>query len=294
MNRREWIGMATATAWLSAARGESAGRRPTVLVVGSNARQLGLRGERKVATGNYLNETVVPMQALREAGYELSVATPDGSRPPLDDRSITASHFGGNEAALIEALRFFEHDASFREVRTLNAVIEAGLDEFDGVFVPGGHAPISDLVSNAELGEILRHAHVNSKPTAMICHGPIAALAAMPEARVFEQALVEGDHGTAQRSASSWPYRGYRMTIFSNDEEAPVEADVFGARLLYPVADALALAGGRVIHGPNYAPHVITDRELITGQNPRSDHLLASHLIAALNARHAPVIGSLA
>jgi putative intracellular protease/amidase len=53
---------------------------------------------------------------------------------------------------------------------------------------------------------------------------------------------------------------------------------------LYPVADALAAAGGRVEHGPDYEPFVVVDRELITGQNPRSDHALAAALVAALEA----------
>jgi putative intracellular protease/amidase len=42
-------------------------------------------------------------------------------------------------------------------------------------------------------------------------------------------------------------------------------------------------AGGKVITGSvDFAPHVIVDRELITGQNPRSDHPIAAKLIEAL------------
>jgi putative intracellular protease/amidase len=256
-----------------------------VLVIGSNARTLRLQGGSSAATGNYLNETVVPMQALRAAGFDLIVATPDGTKPPLDEHSLSASHFDGDEAAFRAALAFYEQDQSFAEVRTLRAVIDAGLDDFVGFFVPGGHAPITDLAANAELGEILRHAHAHAKPTAMLCHGPIASLSAMPDARAFEQALIEGETAKAIAAAHDWPYAGYRMTIFSNSEEKPVERDVFGARLLYPVADALALAGGRVENGvADFAPFVVVDRELITGQNPRSDHQLAARLIEALEA----------
>jgi putative intracellular protease/amidase len=261
------------------------GSKGIVLVAGSNARILYLSDGHTAATGNYLNEMIVPMQALRAAGYDLLVATPDGSMPSIDDRSRSASHFGDDEAALRAANDFFDGDPSFHAVRSFRAVIDAGLDTVAGVFVPGGHAPITDLATNEELGEILRHAHATGKPTALICHGPIAALAAMPEADVFERAMIAGDRTGAAMAGRDWPYRGYRMTIFSQSEEAPVERDVFGARLLYPVADALALAGGNVGHGADYAPHVVTDRELITGQNPRSDHALAAQFVAALDAR---------
>jgi putative intracellular protease/amidase len=275
------MGLAALGAAMNASASPSKG---TVLVIGSNARVLRLQGGRSVATGNYLNETVVPMQALRAAGYELIVATPDGKKPPLDERSVGAPHFGDDEVAFRAALEFFERDKSFQAVQTLRSVIDGGLDRFAGFYVPGGHAPITDLATNAELGAILRHAHEQSKPTALLCHGPIAILSALDDAPAFEQALIAGDAAKASAIAGDWQYRGYRMTIFSNSEEKPVEANVFGARLLYPVADALALAGGNVENGKaDFAPFVLMDRELITGQNPQSDHELATSFVELLD-----------
>ena len=49
-----------------------------VLVVGSNATRIELRGGGTGPTGQYLNETVVPAMALIEAGYDLVLATPSG------------------------------------------------------------------------------------------------------------------------------------------------------------------------------------------------------------------------
>jgi putative intracellular protease/amidase len=260
--------------------------RGTVLVVGSSATVLQLRGGRAVPTGNYLNEMLVPMQALQAAGYQLLVATPGGMKPPLDGRSLSVSHFAGDEVAFESARQFYERDSSFRETRTLRAVIDDGLERIAGVLVPGGHAPITDLAANPELGEVLRHAHQQLKPTAMICHGPIAALSAMLDAASFLQALIAGRREEARAAARTWPYRGYEMTIFSRSEEAPVEQGVFGAPLLYTVSDALRLAGGEVSQGAvDYQPHVVADRELITGQNPRSDHQLAARFIEALDRR---------
>lgn len=261
--------------------------RGRVLVIGSNAHELHLRGDRTFPTGNYLNEMVVPMQMLRAAGFELVVATPLGVKPHLDVRSITASHFGGDESALRAALEFYDGDDSFRAIKSLSAVIAGGLDGYDGVFVPGGHAPITDLSTSAELGEILRHAHVHAKPTAMLCHGPIAALAAIPAATTFRELLLRGDREGAERVARGWAYRDYHMTIFSDSEEKPVEAGVLGAPLLFSVADALTVAGGRVENGADYTSFVVTDRELITGQNPRSDRAVAIRLIEALAFRNA-------
>jgi hypothetical protein len=80
----------------------------------------------------------------------------------------------------------------------------------------------------------------------------LAALAAMPEAKDFERALIVGDKTAAAMAGRDWPYRGYRMTIFSPSEEAPVERDVFGARLPYPVAAALSRAEVVSIMAPTF------------------------------------------
>lgn len=258
--------------------------RGRVLVVGSSASVLPLKDGRTFPTGNYLNETVIPIQMLLAAGYEVVVATPDGTRPPLDARSLSAVHFDGVEAVLRSALAFYTEDPLFMRVVTLRSAIQAGLDDLVGFFIPGGHAPIADLVANPELGEILRFAHLHGRPTALLCHGPVALLAAMPWAQAFQEAMIKGNRAAAIAAASDWPYRDYRMTVFSNSEEQPVQANVLGGSLQYPVADALRLAGASIQHGPDYAPYVVSDRELITGQNPRSDREFAARFIEALNA----------
>jgi hypothetical protein len=63
------------------------------------------------------------------------------------------------------------------------------------------------------LGEILRHFHEHQKTTALLCHGPIATLAALPHAGEYRAALVEGNVAKASSLAKGWQYAGYRMTI---------------------------------------------------------------------------------
>ena len=158
------------------------------------------------------------------------------------------------------------------------------LDGYAGVFVPGGQAPIVDLMQDAYLGEILRHFHARGKPTAFLCHGPIASLAALPHAKEYRAALIAGDISKASELAEGWQYAGYKMTVFSASEEKPIEEQIIHGKLYFNMPDALRTAGGNVITtAVDFSPHVVEDRELITGQNPRSDHPLAAKLIEALN-----------
>lgn len=255
-----------------------------LLVIGSNAARIEVQGGGWHPTGQYLNETVVPAMAAIEAGYEVVMATPDGTKPHIDAASNTAAHFAGDEAAYARARRFFDEDSSMNAVRTLGEVIADGLDNYAGVFVPGGHAPVVDLMQDAELGVILRHFHEKAKPTALLCHGPIAVAAALPHAREFRAALVAGDSAKAAEWAQGWIYAGYKMTVFSTAEEKIVEDSAMHEKLYFYMPDALRTAGGDVTTTDvDFAPNVIMDRELITGQNPRSDRPIATALVEALD-----------
>jgi putative intracellular protease/amidase len=257
--------------------------KATVLILGSNATQIELRGGGTATIGQYLNETTVPAMALIEGGYDVVLATPDGTKPHIDEASDTVSHFGGDEAAYAAAKAFYAGHPAMNDVRTLRSVIEGGLDRFAGVFVPGGHAPAVDLMQDGDAGTILRAFHKAAKPTALLCHGPVAILAALPEAAAYRAALTAGDTAKAADLSRGWIYAGYRMTVFSASEEKVAEEHLLKGELYFDMPSALRIAGGALSAAPvDFAAHVVADRELNTGQNPASDHQLAEALIAAL------------
>ena len=84
-------------------------------------------------------------------------------------------------------------------------------------------------------------------------------------------------------AASDWVYQGYRMTIFSDPEEQVFESSLKDQRLQFYPAKAMAAAGGDMSYAKAWAPHVVIDRELITGQNPFSDKALAKALVEKLD-----------
>jgi putative intracellular protease/amidase len=254
-----------------------------ILFVCSSSDTLRLKDGRTTPAGCYLNELAIPAQAVVAAGYEIVLATPKGGQPVIDQHSLTADHFDGSEAALQKALDFVAGNPGLRLPRSIRSVIDQGLDDYLGVFAPGGHPPMIDLMQDQDLGEVLRHCHAHCKPTALLCHGPIASTAAMPKAREFRQALVDGDVEAAKAAAVGWQYAGYRMTIFSNEEEAYVEDTIVNGKMPFYVVDALETAGGKVETTAFFKPHVIEDRELMTGQNPPSDHAIADLLVKALD-----------
>ncbi|WP_232375457.1 type 1 glutamine amidotransferase domain-containing protein [Mycolicibacterium baixiangningiae] len=255
-----------------------------VLIVGSSSHTFELRSGRHEPTGYYLNELAVPARSIVDAGYEAVLATPKGTAPVVEQFSVNADYFDGSATALEEAIEFVATSPGLRTPRSIRSTIEEGLDGYAGVFLPGGHPPMIDLMHDPDLGEALRHFHTESKPTALLCHGPIALTAAMPRAKEFRRALVKGDPDAAQTAAQGWQYRGYRMTVFSNEEEKWAEQNILkGEQVLFYPADALTAAGGAVESRGAFECNVVHDRELITGQNPFSDRPFADLFVAELD-----------
>ena len=94
-----------------------------------------------------------------------------GTKPHIDPVSDSAQHFGGDEKAYQRSRAFFDNDGSMNNVRTLHSIIGEGLNKYVGIFVPGGQAPVVDLMQDAELGEILRYFHAQKRPTASLSMG---------------------------------------------------------------------------------------------------------------------------
>lgn len=254
-----------------------------ILIVCSSADTLLLKDQQKISTGYYLDELAVVAQYFIKAGYLIVIATPNGKKPIMDDRSNNVSFFGGDETEYKAAVKFVVSHPSMQGPHTLKEVA-AHTKDYVALYVPGGHAPMTDLMDDPDLGKILRDFHLKNKITAFLCHGTAAAISALSSAREYRKELAEGKVTTASPFSKDWPYAGYRMTVFSNEEESVAESEM-PAKLPFYAADALAGAGGLVENALPWQPFVIKDRELITGQNPASDRELAVAVVKALEER---------
>lgn len=273
--------LATALVAAPAVAQDAKGR---VLLVASSENVMTMKDGGLHPTGYYLGELAIPAQAFIEAGYEVTVATPSGNTPALDGGSINLDLFHGDRDAMEQALRFVTTYPSMQQPERLADVVSAGLDQFDALYVPGGHAPMTDLMENRDLGAALRHFHDAGKVTAMLCHGPVAFAAAAENPEAFRAAMVEGDLAAATAAAGDWPYAGYAMTVYSTQEELGVE-EWLGRDIQFYMEDALNAAGAQISVAAPDQPNVVIDREVITGQNPWSDAAIAEAIVNALDAQ---------
>lgn len=243
-----------------------------VLVVLSDSAKLDLKDGKVFATGFYLNELLQPVKMLLEAGHHVTFATPNGSVPTVDKTSIDKMYFNNDEAELqtyknlLDQLKLTLPEQS--PVISLSRVEQIGYAHFDAVYIPGGHAPMQDLLHSRALGRLLADFHGRGKTTALVCHGPIALLSTLPDAEHFTRQLQTTK---SVKAPAGWIYAGYKMTVISNKEEEAAKGLLNGGAMKFYPQTALEKAGGLYSSNTaNWTPYVVIDRELITGQNPAS------------------------
>jgi putative intracellular protease/amidase len=257
----------------------------SILVIVSSENSMELQGGKIYKTGYFLNELTVPVKKLMQEGYSITFSNPQGNKPSMDIHSDSVDFFNKDVLKYKQIKTFHDGLSGLKSPRKLQEVIQKGLAKYDAVFFPGGHAPMQDLLKDASVRQVLTHFHQAGKPTALICHAPISLISTMPEAESFLEAMYKGDSKKAVALSTNWPYKGYKMTIFSTSEEKISESKQLGGKMHFYPEEAMKIAGGDVRVSPSWQSHVVQDRELITGQNPFSDNELTEVLLRKIKQK---------
>ena len=225
-----------------------------ILMVLTSHDQLGDTGKK---TGFWLEEFAAPYYAFMDAGASLTLASPQGGQPPLDPKSDAPD-------AQTDATRRFKADpAAQAALADTRHLADVSGDSFDAVFYPGGHGPLWDLADDKHSIALIDAMAAAGKPVAVVCHAPgVLRHTSAPDG----SPLV----------------KGRLVTGFSNAEE---EASQLTGVVPFLVEDMLVERGGLYSSGADWQPHVMTDGNLITGQNPASSEPAARALLAQLQAR---------
>lgn len=195
-------------------------------------------------TGFWAEEVVESVRVLREAGVEVTLATPGGVVPTVDKASLDGT--------------FDEAVASLEDLRAPAVLSDVDASGFDAIYLPGGHGPMADLASDASLGALLADFHDGGKLVAALCHGPAGLLSAV-------------------RADGTFVFAGKEMAVFSDEEEHQGGLDV-----PYSVAGRLTELGARLATGEPWSSTVVVDGRLVTGQNPQSTVATATRVAELL------------
>ena len=219
-----------------------------ILMVLTSHDRLGSTGAK---TGFWLEEFAAPYYVFSDAGVQLTIASPNGGRPPLDPKSNQP------EFRTELTVRFEQDGAAEAQLGSTVRLDGVRQESFDTVFYPGGHGPMWDLAEDKHSIELIESFLAAGKPVAVVCH----STGALRHVKTPDgKPLVEGKE----------------VTGFTNGEEAAV-----GLTQVVPflVEDEMLRLGAIFSKKANWAAHVVSDGLLITGQNPHSSGPAAQALL---------------
>src|SRR5258706_4798870 len=209
-----------------------------VLMVLTSHDQLGDTGRK---TGFWLEELAAPYYVFKDAGVEITLASPKGGRPPLDPKSNEP------DSRTDLTVRFEEDAAAEAQLERTLRLDNVRQENFDTLFYPGGHGPMWDLADDKHSIKLIESFLAAGKPIALVCH----STGALRHVKMADgKFLVEGRE----------------VTGFTNGEEEDV-----GLTKVVPflVEDEMLELGAVFSKKSNWAVHVVSDGFLTTGQNHR-------------------------
>lgn len=168
-----------------------------VLIILSSEDKITLQENVVHETGFFLSELMRPVKILMDKGLELEFANPSGNPATLDPISDDPRWFAGKEEynelrTLCENLGLCgRHRTGTLSPRKLSTISDSEALQYAGIFIPGGHAPMEDLIKDNQLGHLLTTLNTANRPIALICHGVIALLSTLQSPQAFIDTLTE-------------------------------------------------------------------------------------------------------
>jgi putative intracellular protease/amidase len=223
-----------------------------ILMVLTSHDTLGNTGRK---TGFWLEEFAAPYFVFRDAGVDLTLASPKGGQPPIDPKSDLAE---GQTPAMT---RFKRDQPAQKALSQTVKLADMKSEDYDTVFYVGGHGPMWDLAESPVSITLLESFYNSGRPIALVCHSP----------GVLRHVTYQG----------APLVKGKRVTGFTNGEEEEVQLTHV---VPFLVEDELTRLGAIFDKLPNWQPHAVVDGRLITGQNPASSTVAAQSLMNLLAA----------
>lgn len=207
-------------------------------------------------TGLWLGELTHFWDYLHEAGGTATIASIAGGPVPLDPESLTQD--------VLEELgtRKRYADRAFMDLLdTTVSIADVAADDYDAIYLTGGHGVMFDFPDDPHLSRLLRDFHETGKVVSAVCHGPAGLLGAT---------LANGEYLIAGRNVTgfSWP-----------EEEFAHRADAVPFSLQARLEERGAVYS---FAAEPFAPHVVEDGRLVTGQNPASARPVAEAVVKQL------------
>jgi protease I len=178
-------------------------------------------------------EVAVPWQALSSLGHTVQFATPDGRPGSADERMLSGQGLGLWKAVLradANARTAYAQMQVSSEFRRPLRQSDLDIDEFDGLLLPGGHAPgMKPYLESSTLQALVVAAFAQHMPVGAICHGVLLA----SRSRAADgRSVLYGRKTTALTRVlelSAWSLTALWLGSYYRTYPTPVQSEVSAA-----------------------------------------------------------------
>jgi putative intracellular protease/amidase len=217
--------------------------------------------------GYWGEECIEPLTTLSDAGVEITVATPSGRPPVIDERSVDPAEVGEETAEHVMEI----HETDER-LNNPTALANADPDAYDAIVFPGGHGTEWDITQDQHARAALRTAvEDGDKKALVVCHA-VGILAFTRDS--------DGGMLVAGRDVTGFP-NAWEEGIIDEQDLMPD-----GRKLPYFVEDEVIAAGGRWDAELDSDTSVTVDGDLVTARGPPSSHEAALTLLDELGVEY--------
>jgi putative intracellular protease/amidase len=213
--------------------------------------------------GFWAAELTHPYWTLKEAGYDVQIASPEGGDLQIDSYSDPrdASGYSADDILSLGFLTSPTHAALLRNTPQLSDV---KLGDYDAIFLAGGQSPMVTFINHTALHKFVAQAYEAGKVVAVVCHATCILL----KTRLADGTLL---------------VKGKTWTGFANSEEA--YADGFVGKKIQPFwieDEARKLEGSNFVVDQAFREFAVRDGRLITGQQQCSGAAAARLVVQSL------------
>ncbi|AZH24171.1 type 1 glutamine amidotransferase domain-containing protein [Haloplanus aerogenes] len=212
--------------------------------------------------GYWGEECIEPLTTLDAAGVDVTVATPTGNPPVVDERSVDPANVGEETADHVREVH--ESDERLNDPEQLTEVDAA---DFDAVVFPGGHGTEWDINQDRHARALLRDAVEGEGKALVVCHA-VGILAFTRDSA--------GDFLAAGRNVTGFP-NAWEEGIVDDRDLMPD-----GRKLPYWVEDEVKAVGANWDAELDSDTSVTVDGDLVTARGPGSSAEAARTLLAEL------------
>lgn len=227
-------------------------RKLLIVVTGT-----GMYASGDLETGLWLSELTHIYHSAEKHKYEVTIASPKGGNVPVDPESL-------KPLVLDKLSKEYWEDIEFRKkLQHAKSLEEVFTEQFDCVYLAGGHGSMYDFPHNDILQIIIKNQYEGNRIVAAICHGVCGLLNVQ---------LSDGEYLIKGKKLTG--YSWFEETLARRKKEVPFDLE-----------EALKERGAD--YEKAFIPmtsKVVVDGNLITGQNPFSSEEIAEVIMQRLSA----------